>query len=83
MIMGAEDWMGEEHRYAQLVQVMQYMMAMGSQLKQEDIWIEEKVYLQCTRLLVQVIDDVVAGIVDGHTLEANPYLPTGYMVSTW
>ena len=40
-------------------------MAMGSRLKQEDIRIEEKVRLQCTRLLVQVIDDVIAGIVDG------------------
>ena len=39
---------------------------MGSRLKQEDIHIEEKVRLQCTCLLVQVIDDVAAGIVDGH-----------------
>ena len=41
-------------------------MAMGLRLKQEDIWIEEKVRLQCTCLLVWVIDDVIAGIVDGH-----------------
>ena len=40
-------------------------MAMGSRLKQEDIRIEEKVRLQCTRLRVRVIDDVIAGIVDG------------------
>ena len=39
-------------------------MAMGSRLKQEDIRIEEKVRLQCTCLLVRVIDDVIAGIVD-------------------
>ena len=38
---------------------------MGSRLKQEDIRIEEKVRLQCTRLRVQVIDDVIAGIVYG------------------
>ena len=40
-------------------------MLMGSRLKQEDIRIEEKVRLQCTRLRVRVIDDVIAGIVDG------------------
>ena len=60
MIMGAEDWMGENHRHAQSIQAMRYMMAMGSLLKQEDIRIEEKVRLQCTRLRVRVIDDVIA-----------------------
>ena len=65
MIMGTEDWMGENHQHAQSIQAMRYMMAMGSRLKQEDIWIEEKVRLQCTRLFVWVIDDAIAGIVDG------------------
>ena len=41
-------------------------MVMGLRLKQEDIWIEEKVRLQCTRLLVRVIDDVIVGIMDGN-----------------
>ena len=45
MIMGAEDWMGENHRHAQSIQAMRYVMAMGSRLKQEDIRIEEKVHL--------------------------------------
>ena len=65
MIMGTEDWMGENHRHAQSIQAMRFMMTMGLRLKQEDIRIEEKVRLQCTCLLVQVIDDVIAGIVDG------------------
>ena len=66
MIMGAEDWMGEDHRYAQSIQAMRYMMAMGSRLKQEDIRIEEKVCLQCTHLFVWVIDNAIAGVVDGN-----------------
>ena len=65
MIMGTEDWMGEDHRYAQSVQAMRFMLVMGLRLKQEDIRIEEKVRLQCTCLLMRVIDDVVAGIMDG------------------
>ena len=63
--MGAEDWMGENHRHAQSIQAMRFVMVMGSRLKQEDIRIEEKVRLRCTRLLVWVIDDVIVGIVDG------------------
>ena len=65
MIMGSEDWMGENHWHAQSIQAMRFVMVMGSRLKQEDIRIEEKVRLQCTHLLIQVIDDVIAGIVGG------------------
>ena len=60
-IMGGEDWMGgENHQFAQLIQVM------GSQLKQEDMRIEDRVCFQSSIHFVKSTDIVVAECLHDH-----------------